>query len=249
MCLFLTVFIPAYNEEQNLLLSVQTIQAKLEEFTIAYEILIVDDGSQDLTGEIADHLADSIPQVRAIHHAKNAGIGAAFVTAVSHARGDWFILIPSDLALAPDDIKRYIAAVQQADIIVGLRSDRSDYTLTRRIVSWVNIKLIQTLFGMKEKQFQYISMYRTTFLQSITIEYWRSAFFHAETIIKGKALGKRIAEVEVKYLPRLSGKATGMKFKMVILTMRDIFRFWIKWIFLGPVRASVKLNEPKRRLI
>jgi len=244
---FLTVFIPAYNEERNLPHSVSLIMAKLDECGIACEILIVDDGSGDGTGRIADRLADSMPRVRVIHHARNAGIGAAFVTAVAQTRGEWFILIPSDLALAPEDIQRYLDAASNADIVIGLRSDRSDYTLARKLVSWTNIKLIQILFGMKEQQFQYISMYRSAFLHMIDIEYARSAFFHAETIIKGKALGQRIVEVEIKYAPRVSGKATGAKLKLILLTVRDIFRFWFKWILLGPVRASSKLNQTQSR--
>jgi len=246
---FLSVFIPAYNEELNLPHSISVIQTKLEECGIDYEILVVNDGSTDRTGVIADELTKSQPKIHVVHHVHNAGIGAGFVTAVQHAHGEWLILIPSDLALAPEDIKRYLDAAPTSDLVVGLRSDRSDYTLARRIVSWTNIKLVQTLFGTTVKQFQYISMYRTSFLRAIDIEYWQSAFFHAEIILKGMALGRRITEVEIQYAPRLSGKATGAKFKLIALTVRDIFRFWLKWILLGPIQASSKINHPERRTI
>jgi len=105
------------------------------------------------------------------------------------------------------------------------------------------------LFGIKVRQFQYISMYRMPFLRAIEIEYWQSAFFHAEIIIKGNALGKRITEVEVKYAPRVSGRATGAKLKLIVLTVRDIFRLWLKWVLLGPVQASSKIHQPQRRTI
>jgi glycosyltransferase involved in cell wall biosynthesis len=227
---FLTVFIPAYNEEANLRHCVDVISAKMQELGVTCELLIVDDGSQDKTGAIADELADTLAGVHTVRHPRNRGIGATFVTALSQAQGEWLILIPADLALDPGELHRYIDAAPQADIVVGLRSDRSDYTLLRRLVSWTNIHLIQLLFGMKLRQFQYISMYRMDVLRDMQIEYNRSAFFLAEVLIKARDMGCRLAEVEIRYAPRLSGKPTGAKFKLVAMTVIDIFRFWLRWM-------------------
>ncbi|HLO14230.1 MAG TPA: glycosyltransferase family 2 protein [Anaerolineales bacterium] len=238
MSLSLSVFVPAYNEEKNLLHCVDAVMDKLTELQIAHEVLIIDDGSQDKTGEIAQQLSAARANVRVIHHRKNSGIGAAFVTAIKNGRGEWLILIPADLALEPNEIHRYIEAAPDADIVVGLRTDQSDYTILRKIVSWTNIKLVQLLFGMKERQFQYISMYRLSVLRQMDIEYWRSAFFHAEVLIKAKGLGRKLVEVEIKYAPRVSGKPTGARLKLILLTVRDLFHFWMRWRRLGPIRAS-----------
>ena len=238
MSVSLTVFVPAYNEEKNLTYCVETVTDKLNRLKIAHEILIVDDGSQDKTGEIAQQLSAAHSNVRVIHHSKNFGIGASFVTAIKNAKGEWLILIPADLALEPNEIYHYIEAAPGADIVVGLRTDQSDYTILRKIVSWTNIKLVQVLFGMKERQFQYISMYRLGVLRQMDIEYWRSAFFHAEVLIKAKVLGKKLVEVEIKYAPRVSGKPTGARLKLILLTVRDIFHFWLRWLRLGPIQAS-----------
>ncbi len=142
------------------------------------------------------------------------------------------ILIPADLGLYPGELGRYFEAAPQADIVVGLRSDRSDYTWLRRLVSITNIHLIQTLFGMKLHQFQYISMYRMDVLRQMDIECWRSAFFLAEILIKARDQGRRLVEVDIRYAPRLSGQPTGAKLKLVLLTVSDIFRFWIRWKFI-----------------
>ncbi|MCI0556727.1 MAG: glycosyltransferase family 2 protein [Anaerolineae bacterium] len=238
MSLSLTVFVPAYNEEKNLPHCVDAVTDKLTRLNIAHEFLIVNDGSRDKTAEIAQQLSAARSNVRVIHHRKNGGIGAAFVTAIQNARGEWLILIPADLALEPDEIHHYVEAAPDADIVVGLRTDQSDYTILRKIVSWTNIKLVQVLFGMKERQFQYISMYRLGVLRQMDIEYWQSAFFHAEVLIKAKALGKKLVEVEIKYAPRVSGKPTGARLKLILLTVRDLFHFWLRWLRLGPLRAS-----------
>lgn len=240
---YLTVFIPAYNEMANLESCVQVLQAKLAELGVAAEVLIVDDGSRDGTGALAEELAGREQNLRVIHHAENRGIGAAFITAAAAARGEWLILIPADLALNPHDLRFYLEAAPRADVVVGLRSDRSDYTWPRRLVSWANILLVQRLFGMKERQFQYISMYRMAVLRQIKstygshpnggkaeqgIEYWRSAFFLAEILIKARRLGYRLVEVEVRYTPRRAGRATGANPKLVLATLRDLLQFWLR---------------------
>jgi glycosyltransferase involved in cell wall biosynthesis len=227
---FVTVFVPAYNEEGNLVRCVRLVQAKMGELGVEAEILIVDDGSRDSTPRLADEMAANDPSVRAIHHDRNQGVGAAFRTAMQEAHGEWMILIPADLALHPDELKHYFDAAPGADVVVGLRSDRSDYTLLRRLVSWTNIHLIQALFGMRLRQYQYISMYRMQVLRQIKLEYWHSAFFLAELLIKARDLGCRLVEVEIRYAPRVSGKPTGAKLKLVIHTIIDMIHFWLRWI-------------------
>jgi glycosyltransferase involved in cell wall biosynthesis len=234
----LTVLMPAYNEAAGLAQSVGLVVAKLHELAIPAELLIVDDYSRDGTAEIADALATAEADVRVIHHPDNQGIGGGVITGFAAAQGEWLILIPADLALDLDELHKYWEAASQADIVVGIRSDRSDYSLLRKIVSWVNIRAIQVLFGMEQRQFNYISMYRLTALHEMRIEYWRSAFFYAEIMIKAKALGRRLVEVDIQYVPRDSGEATGAKPAFILRTMTDMLHFWWRWIRLGPRDAA-----------
>jgi len=236
----LTVFIPAYNEGASLGHCVAAVRERFTALGVRTEILIVDDGSSDGTASLADALAAAHADVRVVHHRRNGGIGRAFATAAREARGEWMILIPADLALEPSDLEQYVRAAPDADVVVGLRSDRSDYTLARKLVSLVNIRMVQTLFGTSIRQFQYISMYRMTVLRSMEIEYTDSAFFLAEVIVKAGALGKRLREVEIHYAPRVSGQATGAKARLIASTMRDMLRFWAKWVRLGSEAASRK---------
>jgi hypothetical protein len=92
-------------------------------------------------------------------------------------------------------------------------------------------------------------MYRLKVLQEMDIEYAHSAFFHAEILVKAKALGKRLVEVEIKYVPRSGGKATGAKFRQIARTVRDIFHFWLKWVWLGPEKASRRQSGFKNEVI
>jgi glycosyltransferase involved in cell wall biosynthesis len=236
---WLTVLMPAYNEASGLAQSAGLVLAKLREMAIPAELLIVDDCSRDGTAEIADALAAAEADVRVIHHPENRGIGGGMVTGFAAARGEWLILIPADLALDLDELNKYWDAAQQADIVVGIRSDRSDYDLMRKVVSWVNIRAIQVLFGMRQRQFNYISMYRLDALREMRIEYWHSAFFYAEIMIKATALGRRLVEVDIQYVPRGSGEATGAKPAFILRTMTDMLRFWLRWVLMGPKGAAM----------
>lgn len=228
MKMSLSVIIPAYNEEGNLERCVQVLEEKLAGLVDPLELIIVNDGSQDATGSLADQLAKRHANIQIVHHEQNLGVGGAFMSGLRLAQGDWVILIPADLALHSDELPRYIEAARGADVVVGLRSDRSDYTLLRRLVSWTNIFLIQHLFGMRLRQFQYISMYRREIFTQIKVEYWRSAFFLAEILIKAQALGKTLVEVDIRYAPRVSGQPTGAKLALILQTLRDIFLYWVR---------------------
>ena len=222
----LTVFVPAYNEESGLRRNIELLSEVLAELQPNHEILIVDDCSSDSTAAIADALADQHTDVRVVHHPTNRGIGGGMVTAIDAALGEWLILIPADLALDLAELGKYLEAADSADVVVGVRSDRSDYSGFRLVVSWFNICLIQLLFGMRLRQFNYISLYRVALLREMRVDYWRSAFFFAEILIKARTAGYRLVEVDIRYEPRSSGQATGSNPGLIGRTVRDMLHFW-----------------------
>ena len=103
---------------------------------------------------------------------------------------------------------------------------------------------MQILFGMRERQFQYICLYRLAVLRMLNIEYIRSAFFHAEVLIKAKAIGARLVEVDVRYVPRHSGRAGGARGSLILRTLRDMSVFWLR----GGA-ASMRHSTPERRIL
>jgi glycosyltransferase involved in cell wall biosynthesis len=244
----LTVLMPAWNEEENLATNVPLLLHKLDALAVDYELLIVDDGSRDDTPRLADDLAALHTRVRAVHHARNQGIGRALYTGFQHARGRLSIFIPADLALKLDEIDKYLHAsgvlssshevdggdregVDESRVIVGLRSDRRGTSPARRLVSWANIALVRTLFWMPVHQFQYICLWPTRLLRSISIDYPDSAFLQAEVLIKARDLGYTFSEVEISYLPRTRGHANGARTRLVLKSARDMLHFWLRWLF------------------
>jgi glycosyltransferase involved in cell wall biosynthesis len=227
---YVTVIVPAFNEEENVRSTVSSIAHKLDELETTFEIIIVNDGSTDRTRAIAEELCDADNRVRLINHPTNRGPGSGVFTGIEASEGEFVIFIPADLALDINELSRYIDASRTCDLVVGVRSDRRDYSLFRKFVSVVNICLIRLLFGMKERQFNYIHMYRREMLRRIHIES-RGVFITAEIMIKARDLGYRLREVDITYVPRTAGKATCGSCRVIWKTVADLFRFWWKRTF------------------
>lgn len=225
--MLLTFLIPAYNESAGLAPTVNALLAQIAALGMEAEILLVNDASTDDTGAVAEKLAAEHPTVRVVHHPQNRGLGGGFLTGVGEARGEWLMLIPADLALDPAEIGKYLEAAKNADIVVGNRSDMRDYAPFRLLVHYANIVLLRLLFRVPLHQFQYICLYRLSVLRALTITYWRSAFFHAEILIKAHRLGYRLVEIPIRYVPRQTGRATGASWRAIRNTVWDMVEFWL----------------------
>jgi glycosyltransferase involved in cell wall biosynthesis len=161
-------------------------------------------------------------------------------TGIEAAAREFVIFIPADLALEPDDLGKYIDTSRDCDLVVGIRSDRRDYSPFRKVVSFTNIFLIKLLFRMKERQFNYIHMYRTAMLNRINIES-RGVFITAEIMIKARDLGYRLREVDIRYVPRTAGKATCGSPETIFDTVKDLFGFWLRRTF----RTAIYLRSER----
>ena len=235
--MFLTILIPAFNEETNLRTHLPTLIACAETHARDFEVLVVDDGSTDATAAVVEEFAAHDARIRLIRHPRNLGPGSGVKTGIREARGDWIIFIPADIAIDLDHFPRYIDATRSADVVVGLRSDRRDYSLRRKLNSVVYIGLVKLLFGMPQRQFNYVHMYRRAIFEKFAVEYG-SVFITAEICIKARDAGFRLTEVEIGYVPREHGEAAGGKPKVIARAARDLFHFWWRWRFTRNKKAG-----------
>ncbi len=118
-----SLIVPAYNEESILSGSLARLLAHLDSLAGDYrwEVLVVDDGSRDATGELAEAFAAQHPDVRVFHHPRNLGPGQAFRTAFAHYRGDYVITLDVDLSYAPEHIPRLLSHIREtgADVVAA----------------------------------------------------------------------------------------------------------------------------------
>ena len=148
----LSIVVPVFNEKENIPRLVSEIR-KAVDGTLAYEILYVDDGSQDGTTELLTELSDHVPGLRFIRHQGNFGQSAAIFTGVAHARGAMVATLDGDGQNDPADIPRLVACLKSQPeaaacktLIVGRRRKRKDTWLKRissRIANSVRAGLLK----------------------------------------------------------------------------------------------------------
>jgi glycosyltransferase involved in cell wall biosynthesis len=223
----LSYFFPAHNEEDNLEGLVTEALAALPSLAETFEIVIVNDGSRDETGRIADALTAANPGlVRAVHHPTNRGYGAALLSGFRAAQHEHVAFTDGDRQFRVADLGRLIErmeAADQPDVVVGFRIKRAD-PLVRTLYARAYRLANRIFFGLKVRDVDCAcKLFRREALAGIAIESG-GAFFSAELLIKLRAAGRSVAEVGVPHHPRTAGSPTGAKPSVVLRAVRDFWR-------------------------
>ena len=225
----LSVFFPCINEEGNIENTVSKAEEVLKKLKLKYEIIIVDDGSTDATGEIAERLAQENPNIRVIHHPKNLGYGEALKSGFYNARYDTIVYTDGDGQFDFSEVTKFLEKIEDYDLVLGYRIKRQDpffrilFKKGWRLSLWIffalTLKDVDCGFKMVSKKV----------LEKIPhLESTRGAMINAELAIKAKTSGFIIAEVGVNHYPRLSGKPTGANLKVIIKSYLDLLKLWWK---------------------
>jgi len=220
----LSLVIPAYNEAGNLEEIVGWALKALPRFVSDFEVLVIDDGSTDGTSRLADRLAEKNEALRVIHHPRNLGYGQAQISGFQNARGELVALVPADNQFHIEDLARYLPLVKNADVILGIRTQRQD-TLLRKVVSRVFNFSMALIFGLRFKDINWVKLYKRKVLRVIDIECDGFAI-DAEILIKARKKGFRFAQVEVPHYPRRWGQPTGVNIRNILGTMRELLWLW-----------------------
>lgn len=229
----LSVFFPAYNEEGNI---EKTVRGALEilrglDSVQEFEILIVDDGSTDRTGEIADRLAAEASEVKAIHHSQNRGYGGALKTGFYNARFEWVVFTDSDGQFDFAEVTEFIKLAEGADapdLILGYRLGRAD-SLMRKLNSRLWAVLVWLLFGLRVRDRACgFKMIRRRVIEGIAPLESDGAVAEDELLIRAKRAGFKFAEVGVHHYPRATGEPTGADPRVILRAFREIFSLWCR---------------------
>jgi glycosyltransferase involved in cell wall biosynthesis len=224
----LSVVIPAYNEEGSTEKTIQRSLEALRDQFEDFEIIIVNDGSSDRTGEIADTLAAEHPEVRVIHNERNLGAGASLVRGLRHAKHELIVHNGMDYPFDFEDLRKMVPLLAEADVVVAVKSHRAGYSLFRNFTSEVNRGLLRLLFGVPVTDYTFVQLYKREVLDTVSLEWHSSAFLTSSIIIQAWDMGFRIREIEIECHPRLAGKATTGSPKVILGSLCDMMRFRLR---------------------
>tara|TARA_Y100000294_G_C8510517_1_gene318568 strand:- start:117 stop:839 length:723 start_codon:yes stop_codon:yes gene_type:complete len=226
----ISVIIPAYNEEQSVESSVFQTKKTFEELDLVFEIIIVNDSSDDRTGEIAEGIAKQYFNIHCFHNEKNCGIGGAFKTGINHATKEYVMLVPVDNPLEPEDLKAYLPRIDICDIVVGFRTERVGYSRFASFASFTyNRILVPLLFNIGVGDVNWIQIYKKKlFSENVLTFNSTGIFFFVEILVRARMALLIIAEVPSKMKPRLHGKATSGRIMVIIQTFINMISFFLR---------------------
>ena len=238
--------LPAHKEEGNIEPVVRCCLEVLPSVSDDFEILVIDDGSRDRTGEIADRLAAEDSHVRAIHHPRNRGYGCAWRTGINEARCEWIFFMDSDRQFDIAEITKLTENAGNYDIVTGYRIARQDPYYRFLVGSCFNV-LVKVLFRVHLRDIDCgFKMFRASLLKPMVLES-PGALINTEIHAKANMAGARLLEVGINHYPRPLGRQSGTKPKVIFRAGTEIIRLRVRLghYSVEPVTRSLEA-EPGR---
>ncbi|PYP82820.1 MAG: glycosyltransferase family 2 protein [Blastocatellia bacterium AA13] len=223
----ISAVMPAYNEEEN----IETAAGRMVEVLASlplreWEVIVVNDGSRDRTGEIMDRLAAADPShIKVFHHNPNRGYAEALKTGFGNARYQLIFYTDSDNQFDVREMTKLLPLIEDADIVCGFRIYRFD-PLTRLIASWVFNLLVRVTFRINVRDIDCaFKLFRREVFDRVTIES-KKFFVDAEILAKARYYGLRLVEIGVRHYPRPAGVST-IRPSHVPSTLAELARIWV----------------------
>ncbi len=223
----LSVVLPAYNEEANVASAVERVSEVMQSLGLDYEIILVNDGSRDRTGQIARELQARVPHFNLVEHFPNRGYGGSLKAGFAAATREWIAFTPSDNQFDFGEIRLLLARSGEADIVSGYRANRQD-PLVRKLNAFGWNTLVRLLFGYLCRDIDCgFKLFRRQVLDHVHVES-NGAMIDTEFLAGARARGYKIVDVPVTHLPRTAGHPTGANLRVILRAFRDLARFRLR---------------------
>jgi glycosyltransferase involved in cell wall biosynthesis len=231
----LSVFLPVFNEEENVDLLDAKLKESLGKLQRTYEIIYVDDGSTDNSLARLRTIASRDEHVRVVALRRNFGQTAAMSAGIDHARGHILIPMDADLQNDPVDIVRLLEKLDEGyDVVSGWRKDRKDKMVTRRIPSMFANRLISVISGVHLHDYGCsLKAYRREVLTDVKLY----GEMHRFIPIYAKWAGAKVTEIPVTHHARHAGKSKyglsrTIKVLFDLITIKFMASYWTKPLYL-----------------
>ena len=234
----LSIFFPAYNDRGTIASLVILAVQVAGRLTSDFEVIVVNDGSQDATRDIIDDLARTYPNVRAIHHQQNRGYGAALRTGFGAATKDLIAYTDGDAQYDPAELPvLWNRLSPDADMVTGFKISRSD-PWHRVVIGRLYHHTVKFLFRLRVRDVDCdFRLMRREIFDRVKLEK-DTGVICLEMMRKIQDAGFRVVEVPVHHYHRLHGRSQFFNFKRVFWTGIDVMRLWVKLVVLGRGRTN-----------
>lgn len=218
-----SLFFPMFNEEGNIGHVVSSALDALAKVSRECEVIVVNDGSRDDTGAIADRLAAADRRVRVVHHPQNRGYGAALRSGFEAARHPLVVLADGDNQFDLGELPVLLGRIDGCDVVSGYRITRQDPPI-RRLNAFLYNRLARVLFDIPVRDVNCgFKLYRRSLLDRLLPQLQSTgALINVEMLARARKLGARVAEVGVHHYPRKAGSPTGGNPTVILRAFREL---------------------------
>ena len=232
----ISVFFPCYNEQDNVTTTAEKALSVLEKVSVEFEVIIVNDGSSDSTGQIADEIASRDSRVKVVHHRTNLGYGAALKSGFKTATKKLVFYTDGDGQFDINELPPLLPLMGQYDIVSCYRLNRQD-PFIRKINAWCWTKLVCLLFAMKIRDIDCaFKLYKREIFDNIKLSS-TGALIDTEILAKAVRQGYTITQKGVHHYPRTAGAQTGANLKVILRAFKELFKLH------GQIRREVVKRE------
>lgn len=196
-----SVLVPAKDEAENLPLFMEQAKEAFAGSPLRYEVVVVDDGSDDDTWEVLQRLRERYPFLRVARHRKRRGIADALRTGYMASRGRVLVFYPADLQYKPEDIPRLVAPIVagESDMVTGHKQGVYEKAFVSRIYNGLS----RTLFDVPVRDLNSVKAYRREVMDVLPVR----PDWHRYMIVVAAASGFSVSEIPVPLYPRHAGKS------------------------------------------
>ncbi len=221
----ISVFFPCYNEQDNVTRTVEGALAVLKELNADFEVIIVDDGSSDATGQIADRIASQNDRVKVVHHPTNLGYGAALKSGFNVATKELVFYTDGDGQFNINEMPPLLPLMKQYDIVSCYRLNRQD-NIVRKINGWAWTKLSCLLFGMKIHDIDCaFKLYKKEIFDNIKL-LSTGALIDTEILARAIRKGYCVTQKGVHHYPRIAGVQTDANLRLILRAFKELFKLY-----------------------
>ena len=218
--------VPALNEEENIEATVDAIIAAVDASHVKeFEIVLVNDGSFDKTGQVMHAISARNSVIRVLDNHTNLGVGASFLKAVSQRYCEYVMLVAGDNVASVSSISNTISNLGSADIFLPYISNPEIRPIFRRMGSRAFTKLINLLFGLHIKYYQG-AVLRRILLNEITVSSTGYVFF-AEIVVKLIKNGATYEQGGIKHTKAPHNNSSALKIKNLLCVIKEILNFYV----------------------
>jgi len=221
----ISVFLPAYNEEENIERAVSRSAEVLSSITDNYEILVVNDASTDRTAEIVNRMIAANSHIRMVTHEKNTRLGGAIRSGFTKTTKDIVFYCDADNPVDMWDVKRALPLMKDFDIVTGFRLIREE-RFHRLLYSWVYNNLTGTLFKFNARDINFsFKLIKRKVLNQVELRS-NGGFIDVEFIAEALRKGFKMGQVGVMYYPRSAGVSTMASKAVILQILKEMWKYY-----------------------